>query len=185
MNIPTKPRRAPLDEVLGRLQAELGPDGWLVSGSAAMAVHGLPVEPRDLDLWCLPDRLVGLAATCGCSAISRQNGRFKFASFRLDLLGWDVEVVGLVESNDGLRLAVDAAMLARSRGYPPIESVEDLVAELLAMDRPAPKSDRARAAQLVLQAGSRFDPAACRERLARFGLDRGSIESAAILRTPT
>jgi hypothetical protein len=44
--IDTTPWRPALEEVLSRAPA----DGWFLAGSAALAVRGVAVEPRDLDL---------------------------------------------------------------------------------------------------------------------------------------
>lgn len=47
--IDTTPWRPALEEVLSRVPA----DGWFLAGSAALAVRGVAIEPRDVDLVAL------------------------------------------------------------------------------------------------------------------------------------
>lgn len=142
---------------------------WLVSGSCALALHGVEVSPLDIDLWFTPAELDLWARTQGLEVRLRVHAGYRTEGFTLRRDGWDIDCVGRVILDAGSILQVDLRMLRAASGDPLIESRADLIAELLAMNRPAPKADWKRAWTLA-QGTERLDVKAIRSRLRAFGI---------------
>src|SRR5215212_2692955 len=146
--------RASVGDLLPAVSAVLGDrPGWIVSGSVAMQLHGLNVSPHDLDIWCTDEALERLATRLNHTIAARRTKYYEARVLDLSMLGWEVEITGTVELNSGVRLKVDKAILERAQGSPPVESPEDLMAELLVLNREPPKNDFARACALYELAG--------------------------------
>lgn len=169
--------RAPVKELLPAVAAALGEGpGWLVSGSVAMQLRGLNNSPRDLDIWCTDGALDLLAARLGRAVETRRTEYFRSRVIGLTLLGWEVELSGTVELNSGVLLQVDEELLGRATGNPPVESVEDLLAELLAMNRGQPKNDFERARAIYELVGRDIDEAYFRARLRAWAVGDDLVE---------
>lgn len=169
--------RALITDLLPAVSAALGDEtGWIVSGSVAMCLHGLNLTPRDLDLWCTDATLERLAARFKQTITARRTKYFESRVIDLSMLGWEVELSGTVELNNGVQLKVDEAILARAKGLPPVESPEDVLAELLALNREPPKNDFARACALYELFERKIDSAYLRTRLRTWRVDEGLIE---------
>jgi hypothetical protein len=169
--------RAPVTELLPAVSAALGDEpGWIVSGSVAMHLHGLNVSTRDLDIWCTDEALERFATRLNRPVAARRTKYFESRVLDLSMLGWEVEISGTVELNSGVRLKVDEAILERAKGSPPVESPEDLLAELLALNREPPKNDFARACALYELVGRKIDSAYLRPRLRAWEVSDELIE---------
>jgi hypothetical protein len=87
------------------------------------------------------------------------------SSFNMHLLGWRVEVTGRsVIRRTGCVLEPDRELFDRAYSPARVESLEDLLAEMLAMDRPAPKGDKERVLGVLEQPGYSLDLAYFRRR---------------------
>ena len=175
--MPTNSSLGGWQDVVGHLPDLLGrPNDWLVSGSCAVALHGLAVVPKDIDVWCLPERLQQLAERFGREIEHRTQMGFVLESFCISLDRWSVEVAGRAFMPGGIVMSVDRDMLASAGGNPLVESVPDLLAELLTLDRSAPKADFQRAKGLATAIGSSLDWNHVRIRMERFAVPRSRIE---------
>ena len=146
---------------------------WLISGSAAMCLHGFQIVPDDIDVW-----LDGHAFT---EVVEKLRGEVREArlphgrAYRMTLqrLGWKVEYTGPVVRPSGLEMTVDIEMMLRAHRR--VQPLEDLVAELLVMKRPPPKRDLDRAHALYRQFRCQIDDTYLHHRLRRWR--EGSHES--------
>jgi hypothetical protein len=111
-----------------------------------------------------------LAHRLGVTITTQSHPTSSLSAFQLTVKGWDVEVVGSMTLPNGIVMQVDEEMLANATGSPLVESAEDLVAELLVLNRPEPKQDLKRACTLVDLLRQRFQVDRCKNRLLRFGL---------------
>ncbi len=152
-----------------------GISGWMISGSCAMASHGLRCSPADVDVWCMPDAFQAVACRLEKQAEIQIKSGLICEALTTKIGGWDVEIVGRVRSSIGFEMLVDGDMIAASMGSPPVEAASDLVAELVLLDRPAPKSDIERAKRLWHVASSGIDRSYLIMRLKRFGLTDAGI----------
>jgi hypothetical protein len=164
-------------DVLCQLPTLLGHEAeWMISGSCAMVWHGLTIEPNDIDVWCMPDHLKHLADRCGERVSQHQKAALSLESFEINVSGWRVEIVGRVYKEGGILMSVDRDMLMEARGHPLVESVEDLVAELLVLDRSSPKFDFRRAVTLSKAQRDGLRTQYVRTRLRRFGVTPSEVE---------
>lgn len=170
-------QRAPVGELLSEtvVPALKGSAEWLVSGSVAMYLHGLSVEPHDLDLWCTEYTLEGCAALLGVPVTNYRTDVLQTRFARWSAAGWEIELNGAVRLRDGRVLEVDGAMLDRARGTPRVQSPEDLICDLLAMDRAA-SGDRGTARRLAGYFGGGLDVRYLGWRLEHWGVAGGLIE---------
>jgi nucleoside diphosphate kinase len=161
--------RVDLGSAVAALEASLADvSGWLLSGSAALARHGLDVEPRDIDLWCTNDALDAIARWAGRPTETKLVRGFEARRVVWHHAGWEVEAVGPLTSG-ARRLMPDEAMLGRARGR--LEPIEDLLVELIVLDRPAPKNDVSRARLVRRRLSHAIDEAYLRRRAAHWNAD--------------
>jgi hypothetical protein len=158
--------RADLADVVQEAARRLGGRyEWIVSGSAALLLRGVPVTPGDLDIWCTQEALVFFAERTHRDLKLFEDEWIVHSSFELQFRDWTVEVTGQSKiRRTGCVLEPDAEMFRRARSPLPVEALEDVLAEMLAMDRPAPKRDADRVFSVLSRPGHSLDLAYFRRR---------------------
>ena len=136
---------------------------WLISGSAAMRLHGFRVSPNDIDVWLDAKTFEMVSKKLGVQVRTAKLPHGRACRMTLERMGWKVEYTGPVMRTTGPEMTVDAEMLLRANRY--VQAVEDLVAELLVMKRPPPKCDLDRAYALYQQFQHRIDDVYLQRRL--------------------
>lgn len=168
------PVRGDIDEVISEVERRLGSGlRWIVSGSSALMLRGVPVQPNDVDIWCTQEALQFFANQVGQPFHVVEDEWIRHNSFDIHLGGWVVEVTGsVVIRRTGCVLEPDEEMFRRARSPSRVEPLEDVLAELLAMDRPPPKRDTARAFDIVGQPDRELDLPYFRKRCVDWQVDR-------------
>ena len=107
------PWRAALEEVLARVE----PDGWWLAGSAALAVRGVPVAPRDIDLISDADGCARLADALADDLVEPlvDGGWLGERWFRAFVGGARVECVGGVHATHDKPVPSDFGPVAAAR----------------------------------------------------------------------
>ena len=107
------PWRAALEAVLERVE----PDGWWLAGSAALAVRGVPVAPRDIDLISDADGCARLADALADVLVEPlvDGGRLGERWFRAFVGGARVECVGGVHATHDKPVPSDFGPVAAAR----------------------------------------------------------------------
>jgi nucleoside diphosphate kinase len=167
--------RRPLEEAvteLAKLMDSQDIHEWLVGGSAALKLCGLSATPADIDVRCSERALRALSAALGQPCNAASCDRYVANTIELRLLGWDVEFVGDLRFAGGVSAAVDGPMLSKERPSPVVQSVEDLIAEYLLLNRDtgAGKDDLHKVQQLFLTFRAVIDLEYLRERMLRWGI---------------
>jgi nucleoside diphosphate kinase len=154
---------------LGPLLA--GADTWFVGGSSALYLHGFECAPRDLDVTCSRSSLERIADKLGLELVEQERafGTYLSASYRLD--GWDVEFSTFSSFRGRYRFEIDRELLARVGHVVPVTPLEDVVVELLAMNRRDGKDDADRARAVVRTMRGRLDREYLAYRLRETGVD--------------
>ncbi len=107
------PWRAALEAVLARVE----PDGWWLAGSTALAVRGVPVSPRDIDLISDADGCARLADALADDLVEPlvDGGWLGERWFRAFVGGARVECVGGVHASHDHPVPSDFGPMAASR----------------------------------------------------------------------
>jgi hypothetical protein len=143
-------------------------DDWIVSGSSAMLLHGFNIAPNDLDIWCSQNLLFEIAKNFCIPVEYYHKTNYSHSGFVTLINNINVEFAGRVIVRDSLIMEVDIEMLISAKGIPKVQSIEDLIAELLTLNRPLPKLDSERAKKLACTVDS-FDYDVFAYRLKSFG----------------
>jgi hypothetical protein len=125
-----------------------GLTGWVIGGSTAQWAHGLPVTPGDVDVRCSEADLDRIEKALGTSCRVEETNAYRVRTCHTSIGGWDVEFSGDLLFDDGSRIAVDETVCAR-RADAGVQSIEDVIVELIGMGRGFPRDDRSRARQLT------------------------------------
>ena len=160
--------RSDLRSVVQSIMEELRSAGrWLISGSTAMRLHGFRVTPGDIDVWLDSEAFLRVAEKLRGEVRTARLPHGRAHRMTLERSGWKVEYTGPIVRPSGIQMTVDPEMIVRANGH--VQSVEDLVAELLVMKRRSPKRDLDRAYALYQQFGRRIDHAYLQRRLLLWG----------------
>ena len=169
--------RLPLDEALESICSKLPLDcSWIVSGSAALAIQGFKCKPNDIDIWCSQDAIHIISDLLGIDKEAYSVAGLKGEVIKWHHCGWEVEIVGPLSTPEGQIISVDNQMLDRASISQKTESIEDLVAELLLLRRPAPKDDLKRALGVLSTYRNKVDHDYLSWRLCKWNIPEKLIE---------
>jgi hypothetical protein len=151
--------RGDIGDVILELERRLGAEHeWIIGGSTALMLRGVPVIPNDIDIWCTQEALVFFAEHVRRSLQLFEDEWVRHSTFNYCYLGWTIEVIGRsVILRTGCVLEPDDEMFRRAHSPARVESLEDVLCEMLAMDRPAPKRDKERAFDILSQSAHSLD----------------------------
>jgi len=150
--------RSPLWETIESIRSILPADlQWIFSGSAALAMHGFKCKPNDIDIWCSKDAFQAIGNVLGIEKTPYSVANLQGEVIKWWHCGWEVEIVSPLINAEGTVIGVDAQMLAQTNPNRQTESIEDLVAELLLLRRPEPKTDLKRALSILTTFWEKID----------------------------
>ncbi|WP_321905603.1 nucleoside-diphosphate kinase [Paraburkholderia tropica] len=141
--------RGSLDKVIGDLVVELRQSriqGWRIGGSAALWWHGISTNPSDIDIRCPPEVLDALSEFMGVSIFLERTQNYTSRCFSIMRDGWEIEFSDSLCFDDGSILHVNRGLL--NNPVPEVESIDNLIAEYVAMDRGEPFRDKANVVKL-------------------------------------
>ena len=139
--------RLRIDDVIYKLKAMLGDSEYLISGSSALYLNDMSVKPNDIDIWCDESNLIKISKKLNIEIIKDENKIYTANKVLLNMDGWEIEIVGDVYLKSGRQLFIDEQIIKRSKEN--IESVEDVLCEMLAFNRKNPKNDLGRVLKAI------------------------------------
>jgi len=152
-------QRWPLEQVISEVRDVLGTCAagvCVLSGSAAMALHGIDIAPADIDFRCSNEALARISSVLRSPARLRQLEGYSARTVELEIGGWNVEFVGDLSFLNGVRAEVDADMVRRA-GDSKVQAVEDLIAEYLMLMRARSDRDAVKVQTLLRRTGEKLD----------------------------
>lgn len=139
--------RLRIDDVICNLKTMLGNSEYLISGSSALYLSDIPVKPNDIDIWCDESNLIKISKNLNIKIIKDSNEFYTANKVLFNMGGWNIEIVGDVYLKSGKRLFIDGQIIKRSKKN--IESVEDVLCEMLVFNRKNPKNDLERVLKVI------------------------------------
>ena len=169
--------RSSLWETIESIRSILPTDlQWILSGSAALAMHGFKCKPNDIDIWCSKDAFQAIGNVLGIEKTPYSVANLQGEVIKWQHCGWEVEIVSPLINAEGTVIGVDAQMLAQTKPNRQTESIEDLVAELLLLRRPEPKTDLKRALSVLMTFEKKIDHDYLSWRLSQWNIPESLIQ---------
>lgn len=166
--------RKEINSVVSELDTLLGNGKRVVSGSCALLWHGLNLEPSDIDIRCDIRSLRAAARNVGVSIIHEAYANYSADVVKFNHHGWNIEFVGPLCLSNGSTIDVDNEMISRAKSGR-YQSLEDLIAEYLAMARDGGVQDLEKANRLYTANLSILDLSYLADRIKHYRLDLGRI----------